>query len=355
MKPTESGKHQPSGEGAGAPPGVQDQGQDTENAQGNELEAEAKSTQGAATELLQRIDPTRRNGLSSADGAPSPTRVEALVRRAQGSLPMALFRRFIDADLVGQAAALAFYAALSLGPLILLLLWLTTLAGPATQGLVVRQVRLLVGPEAETVARTIIENAAERPDTGSIAGLWSILLLFIGATAVLAKLQDVLNLIFRTDATKLDGAWAWLRKRVFSFGVLFALGFLLIVSMAVTTALEAAFSRVDWLLPTAASVASLLVYAITFAFMYHFLPDRRVRWYLALRGGAMTAVLFMLGRAGIAWYLERARTASAYGAMGALLLTMLWVYYAGIILFIGALTTAVVDERVSQKKKADKS
>jgi membrane protein len=301
--------------------------------------------------MLERVDPTEADSVTASDGAPPPRTVETLVRRAQGRLPMALLRRFLDADLIGQAAALAFYAALSLGPLILLLLWLTASSGSGAQALVVQQVRLLVGPEAETVARTIIDNAAQRPDTGSIAGWWSILLLLVGATAVFAKLQDVLNLIFRTDATQLENSWAWVRKRVLSFGMLLALGFLLLVSMAVTTVLEAVFSRIDWLLPTAARLASFLVYAVAFAFMYHFMPDRRVRWGLALRGGALTAALFLLGRAGIAWYLQRAPTASAYGAMGALLLTMLWVYYAAMIVFVGALTTAVVDERLDQADK----
>ncbi|WP_345294154.1 YihY/virulence factor BrkB family protein [Luteimonas vadosa] len=310
---------------------------------------------GSKPDVLDRIDPTEPASVTTADGAPPPRRVETLVRRAQGSLPMAMLRRFLDADLVGQAAALAFYAALSLGPLILLLLWLTASSGSGAQELVVLQVRLLVGPEAETVARTIIDNAATRPDTGSIAGWWSIALLLVGATAVFAKLQDVLNLIFRTDATRLENIWAWLRKRVLSFGVLLALGFLLLVSMAVTTALDALFARIDWLLPTAAHLASFVVYAVAFAFMYHFMPDRRVRWYLALRGGALTAALFLLGRAAIAWYLQRAPTANAYGAMGALLLTMLWVYYAAIIVFIGALATAVVDERIEQSRRRSRA
>ncbi|PZO62623.1 MAG: BrkB protein [Pseudoxanthomonas suwonensis] len=258
---------------------------------------------------------------------------------------MALLRRFLDADVITQAAALAFYAALSMAPLLLLLLWLTA-SNAEAQAATLGQIGLLMGPEARDVAQTVIANARQAPDTGSIAGWWSIALLLIGATAVFAQLQDALNRIFRTDATALAGFVDWLKKRLFSFGILLALGFLLLVSMTVTTALDIALRHIDVLQPAVALVASLIVYALAFAFMYHFLPDRRVRWRLALGGGVFTAVLFVLGRGAIAWYLQRAQTGSAYGAMGALVLMMLWVYYAATILFVGAVVTATIDERL---------
>ncbi|MGY0504765.1 YihY/virulence factor BrkB family protein [Luteimonas sp. e5] len=300
--------------------------------------------------MLARLDPTCPESITEADGAPPPAPVKAKIRRASfGGLPMALLRRFLDAEVITQAAALAFYAVLSLAPLMLLLLWLTA-SIPGAQDAVVEQIRQLVGPEAETVARTVIANAQERPDTGSIGGWWSIALLLVGASAVFAQLQDALNRIFRTDASSLSGIIEWLRKRLFSFGILLALGFLLLVSMTVTTALELLLGGLDAPQPMLAALASLLVYMVAFAFMYHFLPDRRVRWRLALLGGAFTAVLFALGRLGIAWYLGRAPSGSAYGAMGALALTILWVYYASIILFVGAVVTATIDERLGRAR-----
>lgn len=303
-------------------------------------------------EVLAQLDPTQKASITEADGAPPPPPVQARVRRASvGHLPLALLRRFLDADVITQAAALAFYAALSLAPLMLLLLWLTA-SNPAIQQAVLAQVAQLAGPETEGVARAVVQNARATPDTRSLAGWWSILLLLIGATAVFAQLQEALNRIFRTDATKLAGMGEWLKKRLFSFGVLMALGFLLLVSMTVTTVLYLLLSRFDPLQPALATLAALLVYTLAFAFMYHFLPDRRVRWRLALAGGAFTAVLFVLGRMGITWYLANASTANAYGAMGALVLAMLWVYYASIILFIGAVVTATVDERMGKLPEA---
>jgi len=310
------------------------------------LAAKAASAKKAVARSAEQLDPTKPTA-ARANSGKSMRRpaIQALIRRAQGSLPAALLRRFIDVDLLSQSAALALYAVLSLAPLLLILVWLTSAMLPGAQEALMRQIALLVGAEAEEVARTIVANARTRPDTGSIAGWWSLLLLFVGATAVFAQLQEVLNKIFRTDATRLPGLRAWLRKRVFSLGLVFALGFLLIVSMTISTVLQLAFERVEWMLPLMASIATGLIYASAFALMYHFLPDRSVGWRRALGGGVATALLFMLGRAAIAWYLRRADPGSAYGSMGTIVLALVWIYYAAMIVFVGALLTAVIDER----------
>lgn len=307
----------------------------------------------AVTKVVAKLDPTKPTA-SRAQSGKSTRRpaIEALIRSARGSLPVALLHRFIDADLLSQAAALALYAVLSLAPLLLILVWLTSAILPDAQEALMQQIAVLVGTEAEQVARTIVANVEQRPDIGSIGGWWSWGLLFVGATAVFAQLQDVLNKIFRTDATALPGLMAWLRKRVFSLGLVFALGFLLVVSMTLSTVLQLVFERVEWMLPLMATGATWLVYAIAFALMYHYLPDRPVGWRRALGGGAATALLFLLGRAAIAWYLESADPGSAYGSMGTIVLALVWIYYAALIVFLGALLTAVVDERAKARAGA---
>lgn len=300
----------------------------------------------AAPPVAEQLDPTEGASLTQADGAPPPAPVHARVRRARfGGLPMALLRRFMDAEVITHAAALAFYAVLSLAPLSLLMLWLTA-SSETAQAAVIDQIGLLVGPEAQAVARTVLENAQAIPDLGSLAGWFGIVLLLVGASAVFAQLQEALNRIFRTDATALASFGDWLRKRVFSFGLLIALAFLLLVSLTVSTVLELTVGRFMQTESVVAGIAGLLVYTLAFALMYRYLPDRRVRWRLAFGGGALTAVLFLAGRAGIAWYLAHAATPSAYGAMGALVLAMLWVYYAAVILYTGAVVTATIDERL---------
>lgn len=310
---------------------------------GKDIKATLADAQDA---LVDKLDPTQPRAPRAQSGKTTdPPPVEAKVRRAQGALPMAMLRRFVDADLLSQSAALAFYAVLSLAPMLLLILWLATQLLPGTQEALLQQIGLLAGPEPERVARTIVANARVRPGAGSLAGMWSTALLFVGATAVFAQLQDALNKIFRTDAAKLPGMMAWLRKRIFSFGLVFGLGFLLLVSMTIHTFLQLAFGQVQWMLPLMATLATWAIYASGFAVMYHYLPDRRVDWRRALAGGGATALLFLLGRAAIGWYLERSEPGSAYGSAGAMILALVWVYYAGLVVYIGALATAVVDER----------
>jgi membrane protein len=272
--------------------------------------------------------------------------------RLKGSLPRALVLRFIELDILTHAASLAFYALLSLAPLLVLLLWLTASLYGSAQEAIVQQVGQLAGREAASVAGTVIANADRRPGIGSVAGLWSTLLLFVGASAVFARLQDALNLIFRTDAAKISGVVAWLRKRVLSFGVVLALGFLLLLATTVNTLLQVIFSGLPSLLPVLGNVASLALYALSFALLYHFLPDRRVRWRQALLGGAITAGLFLLGRWGIGVYLATAAPGSAYGSMGAMVLLLVWMYYAAAVFFGGALITAVIDERARARRIA---
>ncbi|AKU51247.1 YihY/virulence factor BrkB family protein [Xanthomonas arboricola] len=271
--------------------------------------------------------------------------------RLQRSLPMALLNRFLEIDVMTQAASLSFYALLSLAPLLVLLLWLTASLYPPAQEALVQQIAQLAGGSAAEVADTVIRNATDQPGVGSLAGLWSTLLLFIGATAVFAQLQNALNLIFRTDKQRLEGLMAWLKKRVFSFGVILALGFLLIVSMIATTALQVVFARLPSVLPAIGYVTTLALYSLAFAFLYRYLPDRTVNWRQAFVGGVITALLFALGRYGIGLYIAKAAPGSAYGSMGTLVILLVWMYYASVVFFVGALLTAVIDERVRSHRK----
>ena len=274
-----------------------------------------------------------------------------LLKRFHASFPVALVRRFIEIDVMAQAASLAFYALLSLAPLLVLLLWLTTALYPSAQEALLRQIGDLAGREAATIAATVLRNARERPSVGSLAGSWSTVLLFIGATAVFAQLQQALNLIFRTDAGRLEGAWAWLRKRLFSFGVVLALGFLLLVSMTLNTLLQVLFARIPSLLPTLGNLASLALYVFAFALLYHYLPDRRVAWARAFLGGTLTAVMFIAGRWAIGLYLAQAAPGSAYGSMGTLVILLIWMYYATVVFLVGALLTALIDERLVARRR----
>ena len=147
-----------------------------------------------------------------------PLRLRKYVDRLERSFPVAVGKRFVEVDVLTQAASVSFYALLSMAPLLVLLLWLTASLYPPAQQALIGQINDVAGSSAATVADTVLKNADNQPSMGSLAGMWSTLLLFIGATAVFAQLQNALNLIFNTSGERLDGIVAWLRKRVFSFG-----------------------------------------------------------------------------------------------------------------------------------------
>ncbi|WP_051322558.1 MULTISPECIES: YihY/virulence factor BrkB family protein [unclassified Luteimonas] len=282
-----------------------------------------------------------------------PPTLQARIDRLQRTPPVQFARRFVEIDILTHAASLAFFALLSLAPLLVLLLWLGASLYPAAQEELMAQLGALAGTGAQEVAATVLRNARARPDVGSLAGLWSTLLLFAGATAVFARLQTTLNLVFRTDARRL-GLQAWLRKRVFSFGVVLALGFLLVVSAALTTTLEVLFAGSPTL-PVLGNLAALALYSLAFALMYHFLPDRRVGWRQAFLGGAITSLLFVVGRWAIGLYIAHAAPGSAYGSMGTLVILLVWMYYAAVVFFAGAMVTALIDERVDARREARKA
>ncbi len=284
-----------------------------------------------------------------AENLLSPKQLNKHLERLQQSLPMALVNRFNEIDLLTQAASLSFYALLSLAPLLVLLLWLTASLYPAAQATLITQIEQLAGNSAATVAKTILQNATAQPTFGTLAGLWSTLLLFIGATAVFAQLQNALNLIFHTDQRRLEGIKAWLKKRVFSFGVVLALGFLLIISMVATTALQVvftpAFHAADDRLPkyTGAVHASLCVFIPLFT-----RPNSQLAPSLHRRRNHR--LLIHTGRYAIGLYISTAAPGSAYGSMGALVIMLVWMYYTSVVFFIGALLTAVIDERLRDHK-----
>ncbi|MFT4196352.1 MAG: YihY/virulence factor BrkB family protein [Pseudoxanthomonas sp.] len=284
---------------------------------------------------------------------PQSARLQPLLERLRRSLPVALAQRFAASDLMTQAAALAFYALLSLAPLLVILLWITASLMPSAQAALLGQVGQLAGPQAQQVADTVVANASRRPDVGSLTGLWSTLLLFVGATAVFAQLQRALNLIFEVDRSgRRPGLLDWLKKRVFSFGAVLGLGFLLVVSMTAATILQVAFAGLPSVLPVLGNGLTLAVYVVVFAFLYHYLPDRPVAWRQSVLGAVITSGLFIAGRHAIGLYLARADPGSAYGPMGALVLLVVWIYYAAVVFFAGALLTAVIDERMDAARTA---
>ncbi|WP_222565333.1 YihY/virulence factor BrkB family protein [Novilysobacter antarcticus] len=278
-------------------------------------------------------------------------RIHELTERLQQSWPAQFVRRFLAYDILALAAALSFFTLLSLAPLVVMLLWLTTSLYPVAQGEFFHQIGLLAGPQVEQTARLIVANAEKEPGTGSLAAILGTAALLVGASMVFGQLQVALNRVFRSDATRLGGILPWLRKRLLSFGMALGVGFLLVVSMAAQAALAVVLAWLPDLMPVLAELVSFLLYTVVFSLIYRLLPDRPVSRRRALLGGAMTSALFMVGRWAIGLYLGQSTLGNAYGPAGGLVVMLVWLYYCAVVFLVGALITAMLDEHARLKRR----
>lgn len=243
---------------------------------------------------------------------------------------------FAKHDIMTLSAALAFYTALSLAPLLVITLSLASLLGENSQAQLVDQIRGALGSEAAQSIDSIIQNSQEKPKLGSIAGIISTIVLLFTASGVFAQIQASLNTIFETEASKSAGIWGWLRKRILSMGMVITLGFLAIVSLVVSAVLAFIFSKEGAMWQVLNFTVTTAVFSFLFAIILKYLPDTKISWKSALWGGFTTALLFAIGKLLIGLYLGKSAVGSAYGAAGSLLVLLTWVYYSGIILFTGA-------------------
>jgi membrane protein len=244
-------------------------------------------------------------------------------------------------------AALAFYCAFSLAPLLVILL---TLAGifvgeESAYGEVGGQLTALFGPSTAKVILGAVRSAQET--RGTWATVISILTLLIGATTVLAALQQALEQIWQCGALAVSGVYGWFRTRLLSFAFILTLGFLLLVSLTISTALTNLRTHVASGYPAAVGalgvfdfVLSLLVIAGLFALIYRYMPARHLPWRAVALGGLVTAVLFEAGRWVISLYLAHSTQPSAYGAASSFAALLLWLYYTSLIFLFGAEFTA---------------
>ncbi len=248
-------------------------------------------------------------------------------------------RGFLEHDAPSMGGALAFYSALSLAPMLTLLLWVGSWLGSEARDGLVDQLVGLVGEQGGSAVRGIAREGAARPDLGNIAGIVSLFALLFSATAAFAQLQSSLNRIWGVTAKPRSGVWGWLRKRLLSLGMVVTIGFLLLVSLAVSAALAMVFGKQDGeglLWKGANFLVSLLVIVALFAALFRFLPDVELSWRRVLPGALATAALFALGKVLIGLYLGRSSLGSAYGAAGSLLVLLVWIYYSSQIVFFGA-------------------
>lgn len=248
------------------------------------------------------------------------------------------------------SASLSYYTVFALGPLLIIVL---SLAGmiygkEAAQGQLYKDLEGLVEPEVALQIQQIIANAMHTHATtlGAIIGF---IILFIGATGVFTEIQGSINFIWSVKAKPKKGWLKYLGNRLLSFSLVLGLGFLLLVSLVVNTLLALLSTRLTKLFPhytvylfnVINMVVILTVITGLFAVIYKVLPDAIISWKDALIGAAFTALLFLLGKFLIGYYLERINLDITYGTAASIVIILTWVYYSSLILYFGAEFTKV--------------
>jgi membrane protein len=251
------------------------------------------------------------------------------------------FRGWRKDDAAGMGAALAFYTLFSMAPLLLLVISIAGLVIDAdtARGLLMTQLTALLGDKGANAVQAVL-LAADNRAQGFVAAAVSFATVVLGATSVFAELRKDLDKIWKHEAVEAGGLWNNLRARVFSFGLVLTIGFLLMVSLVMSAAVSALGAYWAGGFPVVLRALDFLIsfFVITglFAMIYKILPSARLEWNDVWIGAAATSLLFWIGKWLIGLYLAKSAVAGPFGAAGTLVVVILWVYYSAQIFFFGA-------------------
>ena len=264
---------------------------------------------------------------------------------------------WIDDRAPEQGAALAFYTAISMAPLLVLLLRVVGFVFDegAARTEIEHQTTSLIGQEGAEAVSAMIESGGT---TGGGVGttLLSLATLLFGASGVFGQLQQSLNMIWEVEAKPGRGVWGFIRDRFLSFAMVMGIAFLLLVSLVVSAGLAAVGTYLDRLPPAFEFVGRILnfvlstgVITLLFALMFKVLPDVKMSWRDVWLGAFVTAILFAVGKGAIGLYLGQSALSSSYGAAGSFVVLLVWIYYSAQILFFGAELTQVYANRYGSR------
>lgn len=298
--------------------------------------------------------------------------------KAVGSVIWQAWQEFGKDEAMAKAAALAFYTALGMAPMLLLTIAIASFLPDGVQHQMIAKIEEIIEvqtesasnaarhsadgepvaeataagqPEKDDVSQTLHEMVAnaERRQREMSAGVWSlcvgIVTLLFSAGGVFSELQSALNKMWDVEPRPNAGIRTWLMKRLLSLGMLLAVLFIMLVSLGVSTAIEALLPGEGAIWQRLNSVVSFAVFTLIFAMIYKVLPDVSIAWRDVWVGAAVTALLFSVGKYFIAIYLGHQSFSSSYGAAGSLIALLVWVYYSSNIVFFGAEITQVFARR----------
>jgi membrane protein len=274
------------------------------------------------------------------------------------SLLKETFKDWSQRDPMRQSAVIAYYAIFSMPGLLVLII---TIMGyffnkDAVSQRILSEIAGTLGADTSTEIKSMLATAGKTKATilGSIIGIGALL---IGATGVFIALQKTLNMIWDVEVTTQKGIWPIIKSRLFSFGLILAIAFLLLISLVLSTATAAVgeWIRIDTsdFLITVFNIfnfiVSFAIITVLFALMFKILPDAKIKWKYIWPGAVLTSFLFTIGKTALSFYFGKATPESVYGAGGSVILILLWVTYSSAILFFGAEFTHTYAERHGQK------
>lgn len=266
---------------------------------------------------------------------------------------------WLDDDASSMGAALAFYTLFSLAPLMLIVVSVggMVFGEDAARGEIASQLAMLMGTGGALAVQDLLASVRQ-PEQGSSATALGLTLLLLGATTVFAELQNALDRIWRAPASWSGGTWLTLvRARLLSFGMILAIGFLLLVSLVFSAGLalmgrwiEPVFGGWYALAALSNALAAFAMVTAMFAVIYKVMPRVSVQWRDVWTGALFTAMLFSFGRYLIGLYIGRSGVVTGFGAAGSLVVILLWVYYSAQIFLLGAEFTWVYANAFGSRK-----
>jgi membrane protein len=255
------------------------------------------------------------------------------------------FKGFDENRVLKLSGSLAYYTVFSMAPLLIVLISLCGifLGKEAVEGGVYKQLSGFIGPDSAAQLQIIIKNASLEGKS-KLAAIVGGITLLIGSTTVFAEIQDSINGIWGLRPKPKRGWLKLLQNRFLSFSVIIGLGFLLLVSLGVSSIIDGFSDHLKNRFPGVAIVffyisniaITFVVTTLIFGVIFKVLPDATIRWKDVIVGAIVTALLFMLGKMGMSYYISKSDVGLTYGAAGALMVLLLWIYYSSLIVYFGA-------------------
>jgi len=261
-------------------------------------------------------------------------------------LNQSFFSKVSDDDIFQMSASLAYYTALSISPLIVLLITFVSFMGPNFKNELALEIQNLVGPQAAETLNILIKNADSSSGARGLSSIFGFITLLISAGGIFQELRQSLSKIFEAQrqesaAPQENIIWTtsmyFFKQKIFNMGMVLTFVFILVISLVISSLISLLLSGIEQFIGQLINFAiSTVIFASLFAAIFYFLPEKKTTLRLAIISGIITSFLFSLGKTAIGLYLGQSAVASAYGAAGSMIVLLMWVYYSAIIIFISA-------------------